>query len=186
MTRKISVCCLAALLCSVASASLGLAQQANPDAAKKEAAQRKAKLSHGGTWVGKIADMEKDDVSFTFETEIVVTYWEVVPIRDAYGRIIGVRRTVRVHREPVRVEVWLPADVTVRLPVKPDLDEQGRPLRTNPKGQPNDPDRKLVGVPGALKDLRRNQLVRVTLERNRQGHLFAKTIVVLNERVRRS
>jgi hypothetical protein len=77
--------------------------------------------------------------------------------------------------------VWLPADVKVRLPAKPDFDEQGRPVPTAGKPKPSGPDRKLGGSAGSAKDLRQNQLVQVTLERDGAGHHFARTIVVLSE-----
>jgi hypothetical protein len=174
--------CLAVLVGGLVSADPGMAQYGNQDAAKKAAAERKAKLYRGGTWTGRVAALEKEDVSFTFETEIRVVFWEVVPVRDAYGRVTGIRRTTRVYREPLRAEVWLPEEVKVRRPPKPTLNENGRPVPSNGKNDPGDADRKLGGSPGSWKDLRQGQQVRVALARDQAGHLFAKTIHILSER----
>ncbi len=182
MSPRSPLWCLAVLLGWLASAGPSLGQQVNQDAAKKEAAERKAKLYRGGTWTGKIAAIGEEPVSFTFETEIAVLFWQVTPIYDAFGRLIGIRRTVRFLREPARAEVWLPEGVKVRQPAKPDFDDMGRPVPSHPKQDASDPDRKLGGTPGALKDLKQGQQVHLTLARDRAGHLFAKTIQILSER----
>jgi hypothetical protein len=185
MDPRFSLWCLALFVACSVSASTSLAQEANQDAAKKEAAKQKAKLSRGGTYVGRIVAKEKDDVSFTLEVPIEILYWEVRPSAwDRSGQPTAIRRTVSVHRETQRLEVWLPDDVKVRVPTKPDFDAKGRPVPTNPKSDPSDPDRKLGGVAGSVEDLHKNQVVQVTLERDRAGHRFAKTILVLSERAK--
>lgn len=172
MTRRVCLGCLMVLVGSLLSAPAAAAEDLEQKRAKE-----KAKLKQGGTWTGRIAALEKDDVSFAFQTEIVIAYLKRVPLRDAHGRVVGFDLRPRVHREDVRMEVWLPADVTILLPPKPAKGPDGRPVPApEKKGRP------AAGVPGTIKDLRWNQQVQVTLERDRHGHLFAKSIRVLRER----
>jgi hypothetical protein len=172
MNRSVCLGGLVVLIGSLLSAPVAAA-----DDLEQKRAQEKAKLKQGGTWTGRIAALEKDDVSFAFQTEIVIAYVKLVPIRNAQGRIIGFDPRRRVHREDVRMEVWLPAEVTILLPPKPAKGPDGRPIPA-----PGKQGRPAAGVPGTIKDLRWNQQVQVTLQRDRHGHLFAKSIRVLRER----
>jgi hypothetical protein len=180
MTRTVS---LATLLSWLLAMSVAAAQGVDPKNVQKEVEKQKEKLKRGGTWPGRIVDLDEDKKFFILEVVLRIPYQRVTPTGfDKYGRPTGVLIETGVQRVTDRAKVWLPANVKVRLPWEPDLDDKGRPVAGTPKGNPKDPDRNLGGVAGDMEALKKDQVVQVTLERNRAGHLFAQTIQVLGDK----
>lgn len=81
-------------------------------------------------------------------------------------------------------ELTLADDTKVRVPPKQEVDEKGKPKNPVIKKDPNDPDRNLPGVKGAVSDLHQNQVVQVTLGRTRekQPRVLVMMVTVLGEK----
>jgi hypothetical protein len=126
-----------------------------------------------GPLAGRIISVARDTVSITIQFTITV------PTLERRGR----RVEWVPRKETHKVEIWLPKEVQVRL-MKPRTDDEGRPVHETPPKDPKNPDHRLPGVEGTPQDLRPGQEITATLERNREGHLFAKTIIVLSGSVK--
>lgn len=117
--------------------------------------QKKERLTSAGTWVGTVSDMAGDKASFTLSVPTYLVY------RQAWRSPSGIHWSQRVHRNTLRETVWVPDDTKVRVLHEPEFDAKGRPVRSTPKPDPSDPDRRLGGKRGTADDLRPGQAVRV-------------------------
>jgi hypothetical protein len=174
MKRFISCGLLAALLCGTSAAPVS-ADPPRPNTSGKN------HLVGTGTWEGQISHVAKDGASFTLPIKIAIPYSR---ISEVSRRSITVESGV--HYVWETVTVWLPADTKIRVPARPELDEDGFPVRGSTRGDSKDPDRRLGSTAGTAQDLKAGQTVQVKLERDRStGNLFAKTVLVVKEPPRR-
>ena len=169
MTRSVVRGLPAALLCVAMTTPAG--------AQDRDLREAKGRLARAGTWVGTVGNLDEEKTSFTLIVPITVPYWDARWIDRNWLRVRS-----GVYSVTEKVTVWLPDDTKVRVPHKPRFDDKGRPVRGTPAADPKDTDRHLGGTRGTPDDLENKQVVRVTLERNRAGTLFAKAVKILPDR----
>ena len=122
----------------------------------KEKSPQKEKLTPVGTVSGKIGKLADDKGSFTLKVSGEVPYLKP-SVSLAVGRKPSVSATLRQKNVSQEVDVQLADNVRIRL---------------RDSGKHKD---------AAADDLRKDQVVQVTLLRNRHGDLFAKTILIVHE-----
>jgi hypothetical protein len=157
-----------------ATAAVLLACALSATRAPAQETQKKERLIKAGTYPGRIVKMDKEKTYL----HLAVPLWRI----DRWAERIpgGVRIYTRRVTWTETVEVWLPDEVKVRMPVRPALDAKGRPIPAVLKPNPADRDRHLGGVAGSVEDLDEGQTVQVTVAlAPRTGHLMARVVVVL-------
>lgn len=80
------------------------------------------------------------------------------------------------------LELTLADDVKIRVPLKPEFDDKGRP-KPPPRKDPKDPDRNLPGVRGSTSDLTKGAhlTISVSQTREKQPKTVATLILVTDE-----
>lgn len=156
MTRWLPIVALAALVaCSALTASA-----AAPD--------KKEKLRKVGPVLGVVQSISKDKTQLVLAAPAAAVWHSGERVPGGY------RIDTTVTQWMEKATILLPGDTKVRIPIRPQVDARGKPVRASAAARPaNDPDKKLGGIPGSLDDLAVGQVLIVNLQRNREGMLFA-------------
>lgn len=137
------------------------------DAAKKEDKDEKKDEKKGeryitlGSLSGQIVRVGDGGSTFTIRLRGAIPTW--VPTRIWYGRVQGRTQFTPTSED---LDIVLADEAKIRIPMRPELDEKGRPKPGTPKRDPKDRDSNLGGMKGEPGDLAKDQWVTVTLGRS--------------------
>jgi hypothetical protein len=141
----------------------------------------KERLSNAGAWVGKIKRVAEASDYMTVDFYQKFPYWQMYPSGYSGRRITQITLEWGTKTVITTKNVYLPDDMIVRVPKPPPMNAQGG-VRAGPAPRdPNDKHPGLAGTHGDVSDLSSGQWVLIHLERNRDGHFFARRVFVLGE-----
>ncbi len=161
--------CVAITLAPLAGLGLLLGDEKKGDEKKTESKkpETKPRLIPSGTITAQVVEVDGDTLRLRLPQA---------------GKPYRGRPEGKEGKDAADLEITLAGDVKVRVPLKPEFDEKGRP-KPPPKKDPKDPDRNLPGVKGSTSDLVRGAQVTISVAqtREKQPKTVATLILVSDE-----
>lgn len=151
-------------------------------------------LAHIGELRGEIVKISDGGMTFTLKVAGAVPVWIPGNPANFYARRLPFqnfqanRGTYTTRIEYTEYEITLAENVKIRVPPKPETDENGRVKPARFKKDPTDPDQRLF--PGTHKgeatDLTRGMMVAVALGATKNAknpEIFGTVVIVVSEKV---